>query len=120
MRAGSIRRTAPMPTWLLDRLRMLTKAALTATLVVKLLVLNAVLTIDAFPARRASVTATLALALLCLLPAQALRKRLRLPALLVINAVISTILLADWMHFRFFGDPLSLAEVRHGWQLGAV
>ena len=95
-------------------------SALGAGLAAKLLVLNTALVVDAFPARRASVAATAALALVCLLPLLRLHPRRRLPALLLLDAAISTLLFADVVHFRFFGEPLSVAEIGHGWQLGAV
>jgi len=100
--------------------RALAEIALGAGLVAKLLVLNTVLAVDAFPTRRASVAATAAVALVCLLPVYRLRERWRLQALLFLSAAISGLLFADVVHFRFFGEPLSVAEVGHGWQVGAV
>jgi len=100
--------------------RALAEIALGAGLVAKLLVLNTVLAVEAFPTRRASVAATAAVALVCLLPVYRLRERWRLQALLFLSAAISGLLFADVVHFRFFGEPLSVAEVGHGWQVGAV
>jgi len=100
--------------------RALAEIALSASLVAKLLVVNAILAVDAFPVRRAAPAATLALALVCLLLVHRLRERWRLQALLFLSAAISGLLFADVVHFRFFGEPLSVAEVGHGWQVGAV
>ena len=103
-----------------DRRRALIGIALGGGLAAKLLVLNALMAADAFPTRRAAVAATAALALVCLLLVHGLRERWRLPALLLLDAAISTLLFADVVHFRFFGEPVSVAEALHGWQLGVV
>ena len=43
--------------------------------------------------------------------------RTRLTAAMVLSAVITLVVLGDLVHARFYGDPASVSELGHAWQL---
>ena len=93
---------------------------LAAVFLGKLLVLNEAVATGAFPAQRADMAATIAVLLLLVAPLLWLGARARIPALLAVNAVVTTLLVADRIHMRFFDDVLSTAAVAHAGQLAWV
>ena len=89
-------------------------------LLVKLLVLGASLDTAVHPEQRAAIGATLALLLILAAPTMLLPWRLRLAALLSLNVCFTSIALADVLHFRAYGDVISIAEIGHVGQLTTV
>ena len=90
---------------------------LAAVFIGKLLVLNEAVAAGAFPAQRADTAATIAVLLLLVTPLLWLGARARIPALLCVNAVVTTLLAADRLHMRFFDDVLSTAAFAHAGQI---
>ncbi|MBM3819829.1 MAG: hypothetical protein FJW14_12555 [Acidimicrobiia bacterium] len=72
------------------------------------------------PSHSAALPATAALVLLAVLPLLSLRARARTPALLALNGLVTILLLADLVHFRFFDDVLSISELAHAAQVASV
>ncbi len=91
-----------------------------AVLVGKLLVLNEAIATGTFPTQRADLPATIAILLMLVAPLLWLGARARIPALLCVNAVVTTLLAADRIHMRFFDDVLSTAALAHAGQIAWV
>lgn len=89
-------------------------------LLVKLLVLGASLDTAVHPEQRAAIGATLAILLILAAPTTLLPWRLRLAALLSLNVCLTSVALADVLHFRAYGDVISMAEIGHVGQLTTV
>jgi phosphoglycerol transferase MdoB-like AlkP superfamily enzyme/glycerophosphoryl diester phosphodiesterase len=73
-----------------------------------------------FPPHRATLSATAALFIVFILPILKLAGRQRIPALVALNGIVTLVLLADLVHFRFFDDVLSAAEVAHADQVAPI
>ena len=95
-------------------------ALVLAALVVKALLIDSFLDGGAHPVQRTPVTATLAVAAFLALPLPWIAPRARVPLVLLVNAALTTLLLGDRIHYRFFGDVLSVAEFVHSAQVSSV
>lgn len=82
-----------------------------AGLLIKLLIIGKMISPGDFPATRAPLLSTVAILALTMIPLCWLRSRHCLWAALSINLGATALALADLWHFRFYGEPWSLAEV---------
>jgi phosphoglycerol transferase MdoB-like AlkP superfamily enzyme len=90
-----------------------------ASLAAKLIVLSVTLDDEPFPVERHVGSATLAAVLLLAAPL-ALLPRGRSLAALLLNAILTSLALADAVHFRFFGDVISIPGLTRAPQLRGV
>jgi len=95
-------------------------AILVGGLLTKLLLLGRLLDTASHPVSRAALPATAALLCLLLVPLLWLAPRPRVSVFLAVNLLLTALALADVVHYRFFGDVLSIAELIHVGQLGPV
>ena len=86
-------------------------------LLTKLLLLDRLLDTASHSVRRAAMPATAALLCLLLVPLLWLAPRTRVSVFLAVNLLLTTLALADVVHYRFFGD---VAELTHVTQLRPV
>ena len=93
---------------------------LLAALVAKSLLLDSFLDGGGHPHQRMPLSATVAVAAFLAVPLPWIASRARVPLLLLVNAALTTLLLADRIHYRFFGDVLSVAEFVHSAQVLSV
>ncbi len=93
---------------------------LTCALVGKLLALGATLDTASHPQQRSVLPATLALLGFLFAPLPWLRPSVRAAAFFAIDLLITTLAVADAIHFRVLGDVVSIAELTHASQLGFV
>ena len=94
--------------------------AVIGALLAKLLVLGASLDTAVHPEQRAAIGATLAVLLILAAPTMLLSWRPRLAALLSLDVCFTSVALADVLHFRAYGDVISIAEIGHVGQLTTV
>ena len=92
-------------------------ALLLASLWAKLVFASHSLAPGPFPTHTAVLSTTLAVLSLLCMPILWLSARRRTVALLTLNALISTLAIADFIHFRYFGDVTSAEELLHVSQL---
>jgi phosphoglycerol transferase MdoB-like AlkP superfamily enzyme len=93
---------------------------LTCTLVGKLLALGVTLDTASHPQQRSVLPATLALLGFLFAPLPWLRPSVRAAAFFAFDLLITTLAVADAIHFRVLGDVVSIAELTHASQLGFV
>ena len=89
-------------------------------LLVKLVWLSGHLETAVWPTQRAAVTATLAVLLILAAPTMLASWRYRRFTLLALSVCLTSVALADVLHFRFYGDVISIAELAHTRQLSAL
>ena len=89
-------------------------------LLVKLVWLGGHLETAVWPTQRAAVTATLAVLLILAAPTMLASWRYRRFTLLALSVCLTSVALADVLHFRFYGDVISIAELAHTRQLSAL
>jgi phosphoglycerol transferase MdoB-like AlkP superfamily enzyme len=86
----------------------------------KFLVLNAEFAVEEFPLHRVHVPATIAIVTFLVVPLLWLPRAARIPALLGLNALLTTLVVANRIYLRFFGDVLSAAAFAHAGQVISV
>ena len=92
-----------------------------AAIFVKLLYAGGILDAEvAYPYQRAAGGATFALLGLLFAPLLLLPPVASLAAALTLDVILTTVMLADTIHFRFYGDVISLPELLHVKQLVTV
>lgn len=106
----------PAARWLVLAVAVLDLAVLAVALVMK----QATLTDELNAGGRAISWLTLGTTLVLLIASAFMPRRIRPWATVVINTIVSIVIFADLLHFRFFGDVLSFAAAQSGAQAGSI
>ena len=99
---------------------LLLSALVFVCLLVKILIIGRLISPGDFPATRAPLTTTVVILAISAIPLCWLRPRHWIRGALAINIAGTTLALADQWHFRFYGEPWSLAGMPAIAQLPAV